>query len=203
MKQYLVVTQNPHKLEEIREKISRHPELASLGFLSLKEMDFEGEIEEPYDKLQENALAKAAFAHSTFGLDCFADDTGLEVEALNGRPGVYSARYAGPGCSYADNVRKLLKEMEGQSRRQACFRTVICLIDKGKAHFFEGKVHGHILSEAQGKGGFGYDPVFVPEGYTQSFAQMSLDEKNRISHRARALDQMIAYFRTQNTQSSR
>lgn len=195
MKEYLLVSQNAHKLEEIREKIKQTPGLTDLGLTSLKEMGFEGEIEEPYDSLEENAYAKAAFAYEKYGLNCFADDTGLEVEALDGRPGVYSARYAGEACSYADNVRKLLEEMEGQSNRRAAFRTVICLIESGKAHYFEGKIRGQIITGEQGEGGFGYDPVFVPEGYKESFAQMSLEEKNHISHRALALDKLIAYFR--------
>lgn len=197
MKEYLLVSQNAHKLEEIREKIRQVPGLSHIRFLSLKELNFTGEIEEPYDRLDENAYAKAAFAFQKYGIDCFADDTGLEVEALDGRPGAFSARYAGEGCSYADNVKKLLEEMRNQKNRLAAFRTIICLIEEGQAYYFEGKVRGQIIPEARGEGGFGYDPVFVPEGFSETFAQMSLEQKNRISHRALALDKLIAYFRNQ------
>lgn len=127
-------------------------------------------------------------------MDCFADDTGLEVEALDGRPGVYSARYAGEHCSFADNVNKMLKEMDGKNNRKACFKTVIALILKGETYFFEGRVDGEILTAATGEAGFGYDPIFRPDGFEKSFAEMSADDKNAISHRGRAMQKLVQFL---------
>ena len=138
---------------------------------------------------------KAQYIYEHYGLDCFADDTGLEVEALDGAPGVYSARYAGgEGHDSEANMKKLLKELEGENDRRAQFRTVICLIEDGKEHFFEGIVKGGIIEEKRSASGFGYDPVFVPEGYEETFAEMGGEEKNRISHRARAVRQLCSYL---------
>lgn len=134
------------------------------------------------------------YVYNKFGKDCFADDTGLEVEALEGRPGVYSARYAGEGCSFDDNIDKLLEEMDGKTNRKAHFKTVICLIENGKEIFFEGKCDGVITTERYGKRGFGYDPVFIPNGYGESFAEMSKQEKNKISHRGKATNKLIEYL---------
>ncbi len=161
----------------------------------------EDDIPEDHDTLEANALFKAKFIYRKFGVDCFADDTGLEVQALNGAPGVYSARYAsltdevnrGESISSA-NIRKLLNMLDGQADRRARFRTIIALVQKGEHHLFEGIVSGHIIEELKGKEGFGYDPVFCPEGSTRTFAEMDLKEKNLISHRARAIQKLSEFL---------
>lgn len=180
---------NKHKLEEIRKVLPQN-----ILLVSMRDLPFDGEIEEYGKTLEENAAIKARFIHEHFGVDCFADDTGLEVMALQGRPGVYSARYAGEACSFEDNVKKLLGEMEGVDDRSARFRTVICLIINGKENLFEGIVSGSITTAPHGSQGFGYDPVFVPEGHQQTFAEMDIDEKNEISHRARAVKALSAFL---------
>ena len=152
------------------------------------------EIPETADTLQGNALQKAQYVFDHYHVNCFADDTGLEVEALDGRPGVYSARYAGEGCSYQDNVLKMLEEMHGVTNRKACFKTVIALILDGKKYFFEGRVEGEIMTEQHGTDGFGYDPIFKPLGFRQTYAEMSLLSKNTISHRARAMQQLKEFL---------
>lgn len=152
------------------------------------------EIPETADTLQGNALQKAQYVFDHYHVNCFADDTGLEVEALDGRPGVYSARYAGEGCSYQDNVLKMLEEMRGVTNRKACFKTVIALILDGKKYFFEGRVDGEIMTEQHGTDGFGYDPIFKPLGFRQTYAEMSLLSKNTISHRARAMQQLKEFL---------
>ncbi len=193
MKRKLVfATNNLHKLEEIRNVEGLNTEV-----LSLRDIGFEGDIPEDHDTLRENALQKARYIHDRFGLDCFADDTGLEVDALGGRPGVLSARYAGPQCNPEDNIRKLLNELHGKALRTARFRTVIALIMDGEEHFFEGVAEGEILSEKRGTDGFGYDPVFLPACYRETFAQMSLPLKNKISHRARAMEKLIGFLKTE------
>ena len=164
---------------------------------SLKEMGLDGDIPETADTLEGNALQKATWVWERCHQDCFADDTGLEVEALGGRPGVYSARYAGEHCSFDDNVNKMLREMEGQSNRKACFRTVVCLIEQGVPRYFEGRVDGQILTERYGEQGFGYDPIFMPDRFAVSFAEMPLEVKNRISHRGRAIAQLVEYLKQQ------
>ncbi|MFP4470866.1 MAG: non-canonical purine NTP diphosphatase [Bacteroidales bacterium] len=194
MKKKLVfVTNNLHKLGEIRNVEGLNAEV-----LSLKEIGFEGEIPEDYDTLKENALQKAKYIHDRFGLDCFADDTGLEVDALGGRPGVLSARYASPQCNAEDNIEKLLQELRGKARRTARFRTVIALLLDGEEHFFEGVVEGEIMSQKRGADGFGYDPVFLPACYTQTFAEMSLPMKNKISHRAKAMGKLIEFLQKED-----
>lgn len=152
------------------------------------------EIPETADTLQGNALQKAQYVFDHYHVNCFADDTGLEVEALDGRPGVYSARYAGEGCSYQDNVLKMLEEMRGVTNRKACFKTVIALILDGKKYFFEGRVDGEIMTEQHGTDGFGYDPIFKPLGFRQTYAEMSALSKNTISHRARAMQQLKMFL---------
>ncbi len=163
---------------------------------SLSESGLSGEIPETADTLEGNALQKATWVYERTGMDCFADDTGLEVEALDGRPGVYSARYAGEHCSFDDNINKMLGEMEGKTNRRACFRTVICLMEKGVPRYFEGRVDGEILTERHGKEGFGYDPIFMPDRFAVSFAEMPLEVKNHISHRGRAVAKLVAYLKT-------
>ena len=176
-----MATNNAHKLHEIREMLAGHYRVLSLGDIGCCD-----DIPETADTLEGNALIKARWVKERYGYDCFADDTGLEVEALGGEPGVYSARWAGPGCTPADNVTKMLAKMDGVENRRARFRTVIALIKDGKEQFVEGEVQGTILSERRGSNGFGYDPIFSPEASGMSFAEMTDDEKNAISHRGRA-----------------
>jgi XTP/dITP diphosphohydrolase len=187
--QLIFATNNQHKLKEIVAAID--PRYKVLG---LKDVDIVEEIPETHDTLTDNAIEKATYIYEKYGYDCFADDTGLEIDALDGRPGVYSARYAGEHCSFQDNVSKVLSEMKGETNRKACFRTVIALIEKGKIFTFEGKVEGTIINEGKGSDGFGYDPIFLPDGFDQTFAEMSLDLKNTISHRARALNKFIKFL---------
>ncbi len=182
MNELLFGTNNAHKLEEICLIIGDR-----FAVHSLKDLDLRLDPEETEDTLKGNALLKARAFHRASGLPCFADDTGLMVEALNGRPGVYSARYAGEQATYQDNVRKLLLEMEPHSQRQAYFATVIAFVDGEKEWTFEGRVEGVITEQPMGQGGFGYDPVFRPEGKVQTFAQMDPKAKHAISHRGRAV----------------
>jgi XTP/dITP diphosphohydrolase len=184
----LFATNNLHKLREVQEIIGN-------GFrvISLRDIDFHGEIPETQETLEGNAIQKAQFIYDKVLMDCFADDTGLEIDALDGRPGVYSARYAGEGCSFDDNVRKILLEMEGVEKRNARFRCVICLILEGKEYLFEGRVEGVIAKTRSGDSGFGYDPVFIPEEHHQSFAEMPAYLKNGISHRGRAVSKMMRF----------
>lgn len=190
MKKLVFATNNAHKLEEIRAILGDKVEI-----LSLNDIHCHADIPETADTLEGNAALKAAYIYEHYGLDCFADDTGLEVEALNGAPGIYSARYAGgEGHDSEANMKKLLREMEGKENRRAQFRTAICLIERGKETLFEGIVKGEIIREKRGGSGFGYDPVFVPEGYTETFAEMGSEEKNKISHRARAVQQLCSYL---------
>ena len=191
MKTLIFASNNAHKLCEIRNLLDNIIEIQSL-----KDINLEGDIPETSNTLEGNATQKAEWIYSRIGQDCFADDTGLEVEALDGAPGVYSARYAGEGCSFADNVNKLLKAMKGQSNRKARFRTVICLIENGKKNYFEGIVNGTIVEKGSGNMGFGYDPIFVPDGYNISFAEMPLDEKNKISHRGLATQKLVEYLKS-------
>lgn len=190
MKKLVFATNNAHKLEEIRAILGDKVEI-----LSLNDIDCHADIPETADTLQGNAALKAQYIYDNYGLDCFADDTGLEVEALNGAPGIYSARYAGgEGHDSEANMKKLLSEMQDKDNRKARFRTVICLIEDGKENFFEGIVNGSIIRERKGGAGFGYDPVFMPDGYSETFAEMGNDEKNKISHRARAVQKLCEYL---------
>lgn len=189
MKTLVFATNNLHKLEEVRDILG-----GSFRIASLKEIGCTDDIPETADTLEGNALQKARYVKDKFGYDCFADDTGLEVEALGGAPGVFSARYAGPGHDSEANMRKLLKELEGKTNRQAQFRTVVALLLEGREYTFEGIVRGSILAERRGTAGFGYDPVFVPEGYAETFAEMGSEEKNRISHRARAVQKLADFL---------
>lgn len=186
-------TNNEHKLKEISQLLDGKHEIVSLS-----EIDCHDDIPEDYDTLEENALQKARYIKEHFGYDCFADDTGLEIEALDNRPGVYSARYAGPAKDSRENMIKVLREMEGVTNRNACFRTVIALILDGQEHLFEGRVDGKILTEQHGEAGFGYDPIFQPEGFQVSFAEMPMDEKNKISHRGRATQKLVEFLRMKN-----
>ena len=190
MKKLVFATNNAHKLEEIRAILGDKVEI-----LSLNDINCHADIPETADTLQGNAALKAQYIYENYGLDCFADDTGLEVEALNGAPGIYSARYAGgEGHDSEANMKKLLSEMQDKDNRKARFRTVICLIEGGEEHFFEGIVNGSIIRERKGGAGFGYDPVFMPDGYSETFAEMGNDEKNKISHRAKAVQKLCEYI---------
>ena len=151
---------------------------------------------EDHDTLEENASQKVRFIHNRFSVNCFADDTGLEVDALDGNPGVHSARYAGDHKSTKDNVRKLLADLKGESNRKAQFRTVISLIIDGTEKQFEGIIRGQIIDDLRGENGFGYDPIFVPEGYSKTFAELNLSIKNRISHRAIAIQKLVSYLKS-------
>lgn len=181
-------TGNPNKLKEINSAIN------GFKIIGLKDLGITEEIPETGDTLMKNALQKAKYVYNKTGLDCFSDDTGLEIEALNYRPGVYSAMYAGPDCNAENNIRKVLQELEESTNRKAQFKTVIALILNGKEYFFKGVVNGVILKERSGKGGFGYDPIFRPIGYEESFAKMTIDQKNEISHRGLAVKKLITFL---------
>lgn len=178
MKRIVFASNNAHKLEEVKAILGKDFEV-----LSLKEIGCFDDIPETAPTLQGNAELKADWVKEKYGYDCFADDTGLMVDALDGAPGVFSARYAGENVSYDDNVNKLLHEMLNKPNRNARFCTVICLIFKGEKHFFEGEVKGEILETKAGNNGFGYDPVFRPENHKQTLAEMSAEVKNKLSHR--------------------
>jgi len=190
MKKIVFATNNQHKLSEIRDILGSDFEV-----ISLKELGFNEDIPETGDTLAENASQKSHFILDRYQVDCFSDDTGLEVEALNGEPGVYSARYAGEDCSYDDNVNKLLKELGDSENRKAAFKTVISLLLDGEEYLFEGRVDGVITNDKRGSGGFGYDPVFLPDGYNQTFSEMSAELKNKISHRGRATVKLVAFLK--------
>ena len=178
-------THNAHKVDEVRAILPASVELVGPAALGCHD-----EIPETGNTLRDNALQKVQYIHDRFGIDCFADDTGLEVEALDGAPGVYSARYAGEPADFAKNRAKLLSALAGISHRRAPFRTVVSLILNDKTYFFEGIVTGRIIAEERGVGGFGYDSVFVPDGYDKTFAELPAAVKNSISHRARAMEQL-------------
>ena len=180
---------NIHKLNEIKGLLP-----SSIEILSLKDIGCHEEIEETAINLEGNAKLKADYITNNYGYNCFADDTGLEVEALHGAPGVYSARYAGENVTYDDNVNKLLFEMQKYQNRSAQFRTVIALNLMGKQYIFDGICKGAILTEKHGNQGFGYDPVFQPDGFKQSFAEMTLEEKGKISHRGLATSKLVDFL---------
>ncbi|MDR1517770.1 MAG: non-canonical purine NTP diphosphatase [Dysgonamonadaceae bacterium] len=189
MGKIVFATNNAHKLKEIR-GIAK----GKLEVLSLSDIGSHDEIEENGSTLEENALIKARFIKDKYGYDCFADDTGLEVEALNNAPGIYSARYAGEHCSPQDNVEKLIGEMKGKSNRKARFRTAIALLYAGGQHLFEGEITGRIIEETRGSAGFGYDPLFQPDGYDKTFAELGEELKNKISHRAIAMNKLADFL---------
>ena len=191
MKKFVFATNNIHKLREVAAIVGHQIEL-----LSLNDIGCHDDIPETSDTLEGNALLKARYVYERYHTNCFADDTGLEVEALGGAPGVYSARYAGEGHNSEENTKKLLHELEGKDNRKARFRTVFALIINGKEHLFEGIVRGEIIARKRGTSGFGYDPVFVPEGFTQTFAEMSDGQKNKISHRALAVGKLCKFLNT-------
>ena len=183
-------TNNPNKLVEIRMLLP-----SSIELLSLKDINCNEELPETSDTLEDNAAQKAYYVYDNYGYDCFSDDTGLEIEALDGRPGVYSARYAGEDCVAEDNMQKVLAEMQGEDNRDACFRTIISLVIDGKEFQFEGQVDGQIIPEKWGNKGFGYDPIFLPDGYQESFAQMPMSQKSVISHRGLAVKALVDFLK--------
>ncbi|RIW18530.1 non-canonical purine NTP diphosphatase [Algoriphagus lacus] len=183
-------TNNLKKIEEVKASLGSEFEIVSLQQIGCYE-----ELPETGDTLDHNAFQKARFVKENFGVDCFADDTGLEVEALNGAPGVYSGRFAGEPRSDVRNIDLLLKKMKGESNRKARFRTVIALILEGQEYEFEGIAEGEILDQKIGEGGFGYDPVFRPKGFEKTFAELTLTEKNQISHRGKAVKNLISFLR--------
>ena len=190
MKQIVFATNNKNKLREMREIMEGLYEVLGLDDIGCHE-----EIIEDADTIEGNAKIKADFVTNKYHVDCFADDTGLEVEALDGAPGVYSARYAGEHCSYQDNVDKMLAAMKGKTNRKAAFRTIIALNLNGESHYFEGRCDGQISETQRGNEGFGYDPIFQPDGYTQTFAELGHEVKNAISHRGRATQKLIAFLK--------
>lgn len=189
MKKLIFATNNQHKLEEIKEILNGKFEI-----MSLDEVGFNEDIQETGTSFAENAAIKSRVVTRQIGMDCFSDDTGLQVEALGGRPGVYSARYAGEEGNAAKNVKKLLIELKDVSNRKAAFKTAICLIMGRNEYFFEGSITGRIIDSPKGEEGFGYDPVFVPDGYDKTFAEMPASLKNRISHRRRAVEKLVLFL---------
>ena len=189
MKNLVFATNNPHKLEEVQEILGN--EYNILGLSQINCMD---DIPETAETLEGNALIKARYVFQQYGLNSFADDTGLEVKALNNLPGVYSARYAGDAKDSNANIQKLIEELEGKTDKTARFRTVIALIINGKEYLFEGVINGIIIPERRGSNGFGYDPVFIPEGYNKTFAELGNEIKNKISHRALAVEQLKTWL---------
>ena len=188
----IFASNNPNKLREFRSAVGSKMEI-----ISLAEAGIQKEIPEPFDTLKENAETKAQTIHQlSGGENCFSEDTGLEVDALGGEPGVHSARYAGEPVSSENNIRKLLRALADSTNRRARFITVICLILEAQEYFFEGRCEGQILRSPVGIKGFGYDPVFLPDGSNKSFAEMNEEEKNKFSHRRKAADLLIAYLKT-------
>ncbi|WP_321478825.1 non-canonical purine NTP diphosphatase [uncultured Bacteroides sp.] len=190
MKNKLVfATNNIHKIEEVSSILNDKIEL-----LSLKDIHCNVDIPETANTFEGNALLKAEYIYDNYQLNCFGDDSGLEIEALNNEPGVYSARYAGEDKNSLANMQKVLSVMEGEKNRKAQFRTVISLILNGKKYFFEGTIKGEIITKERGESGFGYDPIFVPEGYNKTFAELGNEVKNKISHRAQAVDKLCKFI---------
>lgn len=191
MKQIVFATNNKHKLEEIRNILDN-----ALNILSLDDINCHEDIPETGSTIEENALIKARYIKEKYGYDCFADDTGLEIKSLNNEPGVYSARYAGNDHNSEKNMQKVLENLKGKNDRSAYFRTCIALITGNNEYLFEGKIEGEIITEKKGESGFGYDPIFVPDGYTQTFAELGNDIKNKISHRALAVKKLINFLQS-------
>lgn len=189
MQSIVFATRNPNKIQEVSQLLNQKAEI-----LGLEDIGCEEVLPETRPTIEGNALEKAQFVHNHYQVNCFSEDSGLEVDALNGEPGVYSARYAGPAHDDEANMSLLLANLKGEEERQARFHTVIALIIDGKEHTFEGVVEGHIIHHKKGHNGFGYDPIFMPEGYNRTFAQMSPEEKNEISHRGKAVQQLIDFL---------
>ncbi len=189
----IFATNNKHKVAEIRQAVGNQHEI-----LSLADINFSEEIPETQSTIEGNASQKSHFIHDRFQVNCFSDDTGLEIEALNGEPGVYSARYAGKDANFQNNIDKVLTKLAGIENRKAKFRTIISLIINGEEHQFEGICEGEIITEERGEKGFGYDPIFKPKGYEQTFAEMNHELKNKISHRGLAVEKLVEFLKNQN-----
>ena len=192
MNELIFATNNENKVSEVKVILE-----GKFKILSLKEAGIEIDIAEPFDTLEENAREKARAIYKRINQNCFSEDTGLETASLNGEPGVKSARYAGENRSFEKNINKLLGKLENKNDRKAQFRTIICLIMNGKEKFFEGICKGTIIAERRGASGFGYDPVFIPDGSAKTFAEMTMEEKNRFSHRKKAMEKLIAFLKKQ------
>jgi len=184
-------TNNLNKLSELKNLLSRNIEI-----LSLKDIGCNQDLSETRGTLEGNAMQKAEFVFKHYGFNCFSDDTGLEIEALNNQPGVFSARYSGKNCNSEDNILKVLKKLDSKSNRRAKFRTVIALIIDGRKHLFEGECVGEITKEKKGEKGFGYDPIFLPNGFEKTFAQMTKKEKGAISHRGKAVEKLVEFLKS-------
>jgi XTP/dITP diphosphohydrolase len=189
MNELIFATNNKHKIDEIRTVIG-----SKFNIITLAEAGINIDIPEPHDTIEENAAEKSTFIYNLTKKDCFGEDTGLEVEALNGEPGVKSARYAGEGRSSLDNINKVLQKLEGSSNRNAQFKTIISVIINGKQTQFEGICKGRIIEELKGTDGFGYDPIFIPNGCNKTFAEMTMEEKNIFSHRRKSTDKLIEFL---------
>ncbi|TWI99367.1 XTP/dITP diphosphohydrolase [Mucilaginibacter frigoritolerans] len=189
MQQLVFATNNRHKLDEVADKIK-----GQIKLLTLSDIGCNDDIAETGLTFRENAAIKSKFIYHKYKLNCFGDDSGLEIDALNGEPGVFSARYAGEHGNHEANINKVLINLKNETNRKARFHTIISLIWEGEEHFFEGTVEGTIRHEKSGSEGFGYDPIFEPEGYDVTFAEMTMEEKNGISHRAKAVEQLVAFL---------
>ncbi len=188
MNKICFVTGNSNKLKEIQNLLSNYK------IISLKDLNFSDDILETEDTISGNAYLKANFINKKYNINCFSDDTGLFIDSLGGGPGVKSARYAGESCNSEDNINLVLKKLENQLNRNAFFKTVICLIKNNKTYFFEGKINGTISEKRIGGDGFGYDPIFIPEGYEKTFAELTITEKNSISHRGIAVNKLVSFL---------
>tara|TARA_B100000029_G_scaffold510635_1_gene602605 strand:- start:2225 stop:2800 length:576 start_codon:yes stop_codon:yes gene_type:complete len=188
MNKICFVTGNSNKLKEIQNLLSNYK------IISLKDLNFSDDILETEDTIRGNAYLKANFINKKYNINCFSDDTGLFIDSLGGGPGVKSARYAGESCNSEDNINLVLKKLENQLNRNAFFKTVICLIKNNKTYFFEGKINGTISEKRIGVDGFGYDPIFIPEGYEKTFAELTITEKNSISHRGIAVNKLVSFL---------
>ncbi len=188
MNKICFVTGNSNKLKEIQNLLSNYK------IISLKDLNFSDDILETEDTIRGNAYLKANFINKKYNINCFSDDTGLFIDSLGGGPGVKSARYAGERCNSEDNINLVLKKLENQLNRNAFFKTVICLIKNNKTYFFEGKINGTISEKRIGVDGFGYDPIFIPEGYEKTFAELTITEKNSISHRGIAVNKLVSFL---------
>jgi len=198
----IFASNNQHKIEELKAFAGKESDSYQIEIVSLKDAGIDIDIPEPHDTLEENASEKSWTIHKLTGNDCFSEDTGLEIEALNGEPGVKSARYAGDDRSFKDNIEKVLNKLANQANRNARFRAVISLIIEGNETQFEGICNGKIIDTPQGTGGFGYDPIFIPNGSKRSFAEMSIEEKNRFNHRTKAAAKLVAFLQNMKTNST-
>jgi XTP/dITP diphosphohydrolase len=198
----IFASNNQHKIEELKAFAGKETDSDRIEIVSLKDAGIDVDIPEPHDTLEENASEKSWTIYKLTGNDCFSEDTGLEIEALNGEPGVKSARYAGDNRSFKDNIEKVLIKLANQPNRNARFRAVISLIIDGNETQFEGICNGKIIDAPQGTEGFGYDPIFIPDGSKQSFAEMSIEEKNRFNHRAKAAAKLVAFLQNMRTNST-